>query len=98
LGIHLVAARLLELKEMLCDGLDELGFDRLGPRAGSAASGITSFTDRSSPRRIEELYDILTRRNIVTSFRKGRNGVPYIRLSPHFYNTPAEITQVLGVM
>ena len=98
LGINTVAARLLELKAMLCDGLDELGFELLGPRSGSAASGITSFTDRSNARRIDGLYETLTRRNIVTSYRQGRDGVPYIRFSPHFYNTPAEITQVLGVM
>jgi len=98
LGIDTVAARLLELKAMLCVGLDELGFDLLGPRAGSAASGITSFTDRSNPRRISELSAALGRQNIVTSFRHGRDGAPYIRFSPHFYNTADEISQVLNVM
>jgi cysteine desulfurase / selenocysteine lyase len=98
LGINKVAARLLELKAMLCAGLDGLGFDILGPRTGSAASGITSFTDRSNPERISKLYTGLTRRNIVTSFRHGRDGAPYIRFSPHFYNTPAEISQVLHIM
>jgi len=98
LGINTVAARLLELKAMLCTGLDGLGFDILGPRTGSAASGITSFTDRSNPQRISELFTALTRRNIVTSFRHGRDGAPYIRFSPHFYNTPAEISQVLHIM
>lgn len=98
LGIDEVAERLLELKAMLCAGLDELGFDILGPRGGSSASGITSFTDRNNPARITALSAELTRRSIITSFRHGRDGIPYIRLSPHFYNTPAEITQVLGLM
>jgi len=98
LGIDTVATRLLELKAMLCAGLDELGFDILGPRSGSAASGITSFTDRSNPMRIQELFATLTRQNIVASFRHSRDGAPYIRYSPHFYNTPAEISQVLRVM
>jgi len=98
LGIETVAKRLLELKAMLCTGLDGLGFAILGPRTGSAASAITSFTDRSNPQRISELFTALTRRNIVTSFRHGRDGAPYIRFSPHFYNTPAEISQVLHIM
>ena len=98
LGIETVAKRLLGLKEMLCGGLDELGFDILGPRSGSAASGITSFTDRSNPLRIQELFAALTRQNIVASFRHGRDGAPYIRFSPHFYNTHAEISQILRVL
>jgi cysteine desulfurase / selenocysteine lyase len=98
LGIDTVAKRLLDLKTMLCDGLVELGFDILGPRSGCAASGITSFTDRSNPLRIQELFATLSRENIVASFRHDRDGAPYIRFSPHFYNTPAEISQVLGVM
>ncbi len=98
IGIDTVAARLLDLKAMLCAGLDELEFNILGPRSGSAASGITSFTDKSSPRRIEKLCDSLARRGIVSSFRHGRDGIPYIRFSPHFYNTPAEISQVLSVI
>lgn len=98
LSIDTVAKRLLELKALLCAGLDELGFDILGPRSGSAASGITSFTDRSNPMRIQELFATLTRQNIVASFRHSRDGAPYIRYSPHFYNTPAEISQVLRVM
>lgn len=95
LGIDEVAKRLLELKAMCCAGLDDLGFDILGPRDGSSASGITSFTDRSHPERIPALSAELTRRDIITSFRHGRDGTPYIRLSPHFYNTAAEISRVL---
>lgn len=98
IGIGTVAKRLMELKAVLCAGLDELGFDLIGPREGSAASGITTFTDRGNPRRISELYPALLERNIIASFRHGRDGTPYIRFSPHFYNTSAEITQVLDVM
>jgi len=98
LGIETVAKRLLELKAMLCGGLDELGFDILGPRSGSTASGITSFTDKANPLRIQELFVTLAQQNVVASFRHGRAGAPYIRFSPHFYNTPAEISQVLRVM
>jgi cysteine desulfurase/selenocysteine lyase len=98
IGIENVAKRLLELKAMLCAGLDELGFQLIGPREGSAASGITSFTDRTAPHRIKKLYAALSAQNVVASFRHGRDGVPYIRFSPHFYNTPAEISRILGVI
>ena len=98
IGIESVAKRLMELKEILCAGLNELGFHLIGPREGSAASGITSFTDLNAPRRIKELYAALSTQNVVASFRHGRDGVPYIRFSPHFYNTPFEISRVLDMI
>ncbi len=98
IGIPTISKRLMELKTMLCDGLDSLDLDILGPREGVSASGITSFTDRENPRRIGEMSTALQRSNIVASFRHDREGKPYLRFSPHFYNTPAEIGQVLDVL
>lgn len=98
IGIPAVSKRLMELKALLCEGLESLGLDILGPREGGSASGITSFTDRENPRRIGEMSAALQHSNIVASFRHDREGKPYLRFSPHFYNTPAEIGQVLEVL
>lgn len=98
IGIDHIAARLLELKAHLCEGLDRLGLVLVGPREGSAASGITSCTDPDRPDRIGHLYHALHQAGIVTSFRHDRQGRPHLRFSPHFYNTHDEIDRVLAVM
>ena len=98
IGIDHIAARLLELKAHLCEGLDRLGLRVVGPREGSAASGITSCTDPGRPGRMEELYHALHRAGVVASLRHDREGRPHLRFSPHFYNTHAEIGRALKAM
>jgi cysteine desulfurase/selenocysteine lyase len=98
IGIDRIAARLLELKAHLCGGLDRLGLEIVGPREGSAASGITSCTDPDRPDRIGHLYQALLQAGIATSFRHDRAGRPHLRFSPHFYNTHAELDRVLEVL
>ena len=97
-GIERIAVRLLELKAHLCEGLDRFGLKVAGPREGTAASGITSCTDPDRPDRIGELYHRLHGTGVVTSFRHDREGRPYLRFSPHFYNTHAEVERILEVM
>lgn len=98
IGIDHIAARLLELKAHLCEELDQLGLVLVGPREGSAASGITSCTDPDRPDRIGHLYHALHQAGVVASFRHDRQGRPHLRFSPHFYNTHDEIDRVLAVM
>jgi selenocysteine lyase/cysteine desulfurase len=98
IGIDRIASRLLELKSHLCEGLEPLGLQLLGPREGSAASGITSCTDPARPGRIGELYQRLHESGIVASFRHDREGRPHLRFSPHFYNTHNEVETVLEVI
>ena len=95
IGIPVVESRLLELKAAICEGLEAMGFTICGPKSGSNASGITSFTDQNEPRRIESLFPFLIENKMVLSFRHDRQGVPYLRFSPHFYNTHTEIEAVL---
>lgn len=97
-GVERIAARLLELKAHLCEGLDWLGFRVIGPREGAAASGITSCTDADHPDRAGALYRRLHDAGIAISFRHDRAGRPHLRFSPHFYNTHAEVERVLEVM
>lgn len=97
-GIEQIAARLLDLKAHLCEGLEGLGMKVVGPREGAVASGITSCTDLGSPRRIGALSAALQKAAIVTSFRHDREGRPYLRFSPHFYNTHAEVARILAVL
>src|SRR5690606_2560561 len=97
-GIEAIAARLLELKAHLCEGLEGLGLTILGPKAGASASGITSCFHVDRPGRMGELHATLKRAKVETSFRHDRAGRPHLRFSPHFYNTHAEIEAALGAM
>jgi selenocysteine lyase/cysteine desulfurase len=47
---------------------------------------------------MEALFERLTTANIICSSRQDRQGQHYIRFSPHFYNTEAEVDQVLKVI
>lgn len=98
IGIERIAARLLALKSQLCEGLDRLGLEIVGPRDGGNASGITSCTDPGDPGRVGRLNQRLQEKGVVISFRHDRGGCPYLRFSPHAYNTHEEVERVLCVM
>ncbi len=95
-GIERVAERILELKGFLVPRLEGLGFEVLGPRNGSAASGTTTFWH---PRvGAERVYGELEAGGVVGSLRHDRQGRGYVRLSPHFYNTEEELERVLELL
>ncbi len=98
IGISDIAIRLLNLRVELGQGLEELGFEVVGPRNPGESTGIITFTDRDSPGRIGKLFAALSEAGIVASHRHDREGLPYIRFSPHFYNTYAEIEKVLKAL
>ncbi|MBV9130611.1 MAG: aminotransferase class V-fold PLP-dependent enzyme [Verrucomicrobia bacterium] len=96
IGIARVAERILTVIARLAGGLEGLGFTFLGPTGGPNASGILTVSRAGTD--MEALFQQLTDANIVCSSRQDRQGKHYIRFSPHFYNTEAEVDQVLNVM
>jgi cysteine desulfurase/selenocysteine lyase len=96
IGIPRVAARILTITTRLANGLKEMGFIPIGPTSGSSASGIVTVSRPGTD--MEALFERLTAANIVCSSRQDRQGSHYIRFSPHFYNTEAEVDQVLRVI
>ena len=96
IGIARVAERILTVIARLAGGLEGLGFTFLGPIGGPNASGILTVSRAGTD--MEALFQRLTDANIVCSSRQDRQGKHYIRFSPHFYNTEAEVDQVLNVM
>ncbi len=57
------------------------------------ASGITTFFTPGKD--LAPLHQKLADAGVIASLRTDRKGQNYIRLSPHFYNTDAELQRVL---
>jgi cysteine desulfurase / selenocysteine lyase len=96
IGIERIAQRILSIRERLVNGLKQLGFEIVGQATGSSASGIVTFSH--SQKNLPALFEQLSRADIVCSLRQDRQGRHYLRFSPHFYNTEAEVDRVLDVV
>ena len=95
-GMDRIAARLLELKARLVAGLQGLDFQFVGPVTGPNASGITTFFH---PRvAATDLFPKLLQAKIVASLRYDRERRSFLRFSPHFYNTEAEVDLSLEIL
>jgi cysteine desulfurase/selenocysteine lyase len=95
-GIDRIAARLLDLKQRLANGLAPLGFEAIAPVAGPHASGL--LTLRHPTRDPGPIYAALKQANVVPSLRRDRAGRSYLRFSPHFYNSETEIDRVIELI
>jgi len=96
IGIGHVAERILAIRGRLIDGVRRFGFAVLGPMGGPNASGIVTVSRPGTD--MQGLFDRLSSEQIVCSRRQDRQGRQYIRFSPHFYNTQAEVDRVLEVL
>lgn len=95
-GIPAVSDQLLLLKAKLMDGLEPLGFRFIGPRDGPNASGIsTAYRMEGSGPNVAKVFEHLTAQGISPSLRHDRQGQAYLRFSPHFYNTEAEMERTV---
>lgn len=95
-GMDKVAARILEVKKHTVDLLLPLGFEIIPPADGANVSGITTFRHPSAS--MAKLNKSLEENGIIASLRYDRAGTEYIRLSPHFYNTMAEVDRVAEIL
>ena len=93
-GTERIATRILELTAFLARRLRDRGYEIHSPTGGPSASGITTF--RHEKRSMSELHATLEKAGVVCSLRHDREGRDYLRFSPHFYNTEAELESVLA--
>jgi selenocysteine lyase/cysteine desulfurase len=92
-----IAAELLRKRAWLVPALQAKGFTVLNADAKSEnASGIVSF--HQSRKDLAALHKKLTDSGVVASLRADRRGQNYIRFSPHFYNTDAELQRALELL
>lgn len=89
LGIERIATHLQRVRQPLFEAADAGAFTITSPRDGIHDSAIVCLRTSNTRR----AYEVLTRAGIVVAFREGA-----IRLSPHCYNTPAEMEGVVEVL
>jgi len=96
-GVDNIARELLRKRAWLVPALQAKGFMVLNADAPPEnASGIVTFFKPDAD--LVTLHRKLSEASIVTSLRTDRKGRRYIRLSPHFYNTDAELRRVMEVL
>lgn len=86
-----IAARIKILTQQLIAALEPLTGEILTPRAWTERAGIVSFKPRGMS--AETIQERLLERKIVVSARRGA-----VRVSPHFYNTTAEIDALIATL
>jgi cysteine desulfurase / selenocysteine lyase len=92
LGIDRVAARDQALVERFLQGLDPDRYRLVSPGQGPRRSTLVVF-GHHRPERTPELYRRLEAAGVDVAFRRGR-----LRVSPHLYNTDADLDRALEVL
>lgn len=88
-----ISEQILSTTSFLCDGLRAKGYPILGSRLEGESSGIVSFRTDARAFNPYEIHRRLEEARISTAVRGG-----YLRVSPHFYNTLTEMSQLLDVL
>jgi selenocysteine lyase/cysteine desulfurase len=97
IGVDNIAAELLRKRAWLVPELQKRGYTVLNAEAKTEnASGIITMFQAGKD--MAALNKKLADAGILTSLRTDRAGKNYIRLSPHFYNTDAELKRVLELL
>jgi len=97
LGVDNIARELLRKRAWLLPALQAKGHSVLNAEvAPENASGIVTFFKPGAD--LTGLHQKLLEAGVVTSLRMDRAGQRYIRLSPHFYNTDAELQRVIELI
>jgi cysteine desulfurase/selenocysteine lyase len=91
-GVENIAGRLRFLTDHLIEGLIAKGYEIISPRADGQWSGSVSFISRRHDQ--AAIVESLRREHrIEIALREGR-----LRCSPHFYNTEAQLDQLIDLL
>jgi cysteine desulfurase/selenocysteine lyase len=97
IGVENIAQELLRKRAWMVPALQAKGYTVLQAEPPPAhASGIITFHRPGLD--MPALHQKLLAGGIVTSLRTDRAGQRYLRLSPHFYNTDAELHRLLSFL
>ena len=95
-GLSKISERILSLIATLKSKLDPADFEFLSPDGSADHASFLTF--RSHRVGSEKLIDALAKNDIVVSLRIDRANRGWIRVSPHFYNTFAEMERIAEVL
>ena len=96
-GIESIARELLRKRAWIVPALQGKGYTVLHPDAPPAnASGIVTFYRPNTD--LATIHQRLAQANVVASLRGSRSGQDYLRFSPHFYNTDAELQRAMELL
>jgi cysteine desulfurase/selenocysteine lyase len=90
-GVNVVGASVLALAERLAHGVESRGFQLIRPWNPEDSSGIVTFRREGEDSRM--VVARLKEHSMIGAPRQG-----WVRLSPHFYQTPHEMDRVLEVL
>ena len=97
IGVEAIGRELLRKRAWLVPALKAKGFNVLNADAKfENASGITSFFAASQD--MAALHQKLADGGVNAALRTDRKGQKYIRFSPHFYNTDAELHRAVELL
>jgi len=91
IGIPAISNRVKALGDLLIGGLKDKGYKIISPRLGESWSGIVSFAHPTHSH--EKIFQDLRAKRIEIALRVNR-----LRCSAHFYNTEAQIQQLLAAL
>ena len=89
-GVENIRAKSVRQTSMLIDLADEHGYEVVSPRQPDHRAGTITI----NPPHAYEVSRALLARNIVIDYRENAG----IRVAPHFYNTDAEVRQVIDTI
>ena len=92
IGIEAIEAHDQRLVQRLLDGLDRTKFTVRSPQAPANRSTLVFITHKDGARN-HQIADRLKRQGVEVAYRTGA-----LRLSPHLYNTTADIDQALELL
>jgi selenocysteine lyase/cysteine desulfurase len=95
LGIDNIAAELLRKRNWLVPALQAKGY-QVAAAGAPLPSGMVAFYRPDAD--LPALHQKLMAANVITSMRVDRGGQRHIRISPHFYNTDAELHRTLDLL
>ncbi|MCL4789028.1 MAG: aminotransferase class V-fold PLP-dependent enzyme [Verrucomicrobia bacterium] len=96
-GVDNIARELLRKRDWLVPSLQAKGYSVLhADGEPENSSAIVTFFKPGQD--LGPLHEKLAAAHVITSLRADRAGQRYIRLSPHFYNTDAELQRALDLI
>jgi cysteine desulfurase/selenocysteine lyase len=96
-GLETVSSAILDVRDHLNGLLEEIGFEFLSPpREEPLRSGIVAARHPRVASGV--LSSALEKERITVSLRMARDSGEWLRFSPHFYNTKAEMERIADVL